>query len=175
MTFARLALALGCIIAALQALAMLVCTRAPTGETTIIPLRPSLVRETDALTIADEAPRRSPRFDGGTLAAGIERMNRIPSLALTPVQRQVMVRALQPLAGRDNSDERALAAMATLRTRFMRAALGMLEALHDEQVRFIVEHHEDCYVTFEASYWPELVARLEAPPAPRESPSSRAR
>lgn len=133
--------------------------------TVVIPLRPSLMREADALVI-DGGAMPAPPLDARTLAAGLASMARIPALALRPQQRA----ALLTLA-RDQAAQAAEAGAArpmesearAFRATFMRITLDLLGALRPAQAAFIVAHNEDFYVTFEAAYWDRLRVRLADP------------
>lgn len=146
MTFARVAVALAAAIAALQ---VLLWTTPARQVTVVLPLRPSLLREADALTIADEGAPPD-------LAEALASMDRVPSLALTASQREALLGAIR------REDERAPGGAGAFRAKFMRATEQLLDTLTPDQVRFIAEHHEEFNLEFEASYWHTLRERLSS-------------
>jgi len=140
----------------LQGLIMLVHQGGAPGDT-IIPLRPPLVRESDALTLdAEGAP------DGAFPAAVIEEMDGIPALALSPTQRKLYIEGLSGLLGAVRTRDGALRRQDAFRGVFTRVTVSVLEELRPAQVRFIVDRHEELAVEFEASYWRKLAEKLKS-------------
>lgn len=110
----------------------------PRPVTVVLPLRPSLTREPEALTIAVEAPVSSPaRFPGDEEWLQADRRRAAAASA-------------------------AEARASGFRDAFMRTTEEMLAVLRPEQLRFLAQNARQLDLRFEASYWQTLRDRLEA-------------
>lgn len=113
----------------------------PRPVTVVLPLRPSLTREPEALAIAGEAPPLDrPRFP----------------------QQEEWLRADRRRAAASAAAE---ARASSFREAFMRTTREMLAVLRPEQVRFLAGNARELDLRFEASYWQTLRDRLSEPAA----------
>lgn len=112
----------------------------------VLPLRPSLTREPEALALADEAPHPPP-LDLASLSFPLR------DEWLQAEHRNTLAAAA------------AEARTAAFRARFMQTTGEMLAVLRPEQIRFLAEHHREFDQRFEASYWQTLRDRLSEPAA----------
>lgn len=126
--------------------------------TTLVPLRPSMTRETDALVI-NQPKKNEAQRDLMLLQKRIEEIKN-EEYVFTEEEKSQITEALYKMIVLQKEEEGILDKVQSFRKSSIEASWGILSQLDANQREIILKNRQDLYNKYETIYWNELAEKL---------------